>query len=431
MRPAGRSTTKRFMGLASSGTAHDSAIFFLGNLANTTLSFLAVLILSRHLGPAGFGILAVFNSVLVMIVGLTDLGLNTTSIRLVSEYRQEDPRKAAVTMNVIVRLELMVGTLILLVGVMFSAPLARLLGGEQYLLPVRLGFIAGAFTSVAAFFGPFFVAYRQYIKNALLNLASFLLRTGLVILMLVMAKLTITRVMDIYTLVPMLFLIVGFWFIPRDFLTRTSPSERRRAYGDVIRYSKWIFLTLVATGAISRLDVLFLAHYWGARPTGWYYAAQQLITIMPLVITALSTVLLQRISSLPRAQYVPYLKRAAGAIGLIAIALLPGLLLAPYVIKLIFGGAYAPAVAPFRILLLAQLVTLLAVPLSVWFLGTGRPVKTTIAAGLQFVTALVFYLLLIPRYGTVGAADAVLISSFVGMGALVGLAYQDGSRVRA
>ena len=425
-KPAGLGRAKNLAGWLGSGTARDSATYFFGNLANTTLSFLAVLILSRHLGPAGFGVLAVFNSVLVMIVGLTDLGLNTTSIRLISEYRGQNPRQAAVTMNVIVRLELAVGALILAAGAVFAAPLAH-----QYLLPVRFGFVAGAFTSVAAFFGPFFVAYRQYFKNALLNLASFFVRTGLVILLLILARLTLDKVMAIYTIVPMLFLLIGLIFIPRDFLTRTTRTERRLAYKDVIHYSKWIFLTLVATGAISRLDVLFLTHYWGSRPAGLYYAAQQLITIMPLIITAFSTVLLQRISSLPKTQHGRYLKRAAGAITLIAILILPGLALAPLAIKLIFGSAYTPAVGPFRILLLAQIINLLAVPLSVRFLGLGQPGKTTIAAGMQFVTAVIFYVVLIPKYGSTGASYAVLLSSLVAIVTLALLTFGASGRPRA
>lgn len=404
---------KRAWALVSSGTAKESLIFFSGNLLNTSLSFIAVLIVSRRLGPSVFGILGVFNSIMVLVVGLTDLGLNTTSIRLLSEYRKEDPDKAAVTMNVIVRIELAVGLVILVVGAIFARPIALVLGGEGYLLAVRLGFLGAAFASMAAFFGPFFVSYRQYLKNASLNLASFIMRTGLVLLLLAASALSLERIMLVYTLVPIIFFLVGLAFIPRDFLKKTTRSARGAAYSDVFHYSKWIFASLVATGAISRLDILFLTHYSGSRASGLYYAAQQLIAIMPLVIAALSTVLLQRVSQLPKSRTREYLSRAAFATTSIAIVLLPVLALAPFGFRIVFGSQYVEAAGPFRLLFLAQLITLLVVPLNVWLLGRGQPRKIAIATGVQFMTSLLLYFILIPRFGSMGAGLAVLLGSSV------------------
>lgn len=412
----------RLSKLLRSNTAKDSTVFFLGNFFNTTLSFIAVLIISRRLGPSSFGVLGVFNSIIVLIIGLTDLGLNTTSIRLISQYRQEDSRKAAVTMNVIVRIELLVGALILLVGAFLAQPVAQLLGGDRFILAVRLGFIAGAFSSAAAFFGPFFVSYRQYLKNALLNLASFILRTGLVLVLLATAALTLNRVMLIYTVVPILFFVMVFGFIPRDFLTKTNRTERRLAYRDVLHYSKWIFLSLVATGAISRLDLLFLTHFHGSQTAGYYYAAQQLIAIMPLIITALTTVLLQRVSQLQPAQYQRFLAKAFGAITLMALVLLPVLVLAPFGFDLIFGSAYQQAAGPFRLLFIGQLILLMTIPFSVWLLRVGQPRKITQAAAVQFLVSLLLYIVLIPHFGMAGAGLAVIAGSLASAIMLLGYA---------
>ena len=356
---------------------------------------------------------------MVLIIGVTDLGLNTTSIRQISEYREENPTKAAIAMNVIVRLELIVGALILIVGALFAAPIAQLLGGERYLLAVRLGFVAGGFASIAAFFGPFFVSYRQYAKNALLNLSSFVARTGLILVLLATSALTLNKIMTVYTIVPLLFLLVGLYFIPRDFLVKTTRTQRSKAYRDVFHYSKWIFLSLMATGAISRLDILFIARYQGSRSAGYYYAAQQLIAIMPLVIAALNTVLLQRISQLRSEEYRSYLRKAFGAIVVLEIILLPALLVAPFGFRLVFGSSYVQAAAPFRLLFISQLITLLTIPISVWFLRIGQPRKITMAIAGQFVTSLGLYLILIPRYGLIGASLAVLLGSLVAAGLLV------------
>jgi len=69
--------------LALSATAKNSGILFAGNFLNALLAMVVVIFVSRALGPANFGVLAVYNAVNTTIIGLTNLGLDTAAIKLI------------------------------------------------------------------------------------------------------------------------------------------------------------------------------------------------------------------------------------------------------------------------------------------------------------------------------------------------------------
>ncbi|HSH31494.1 MAG TPA: oligosaccharide flippase family protein, partial [Candidatus Saccharimonadales bacterium] len=184
--------------LARSTTAKNSFIVFGGNFLNSLLSFVAVIVVSRTLGPADFGILAIFNTILTMIVGITDGGLGTTAIKLISGYLANNNKKATATMRTIFKIEVSGGILIALTGLLFSPQIARLLGGEHLLLAVRLSFLASVFQSTAAFFGPFFVVYQQFTKNALVNCFGVAIRVAGILLLMATATLTLNNALWVY-----------------------------------------------------------------------------------------------------------------------------------------------------------------------------------------------------------------------------------------
>jgi O-antigen/teichoic acid export membrane protein len=144
--------------LAMSATAKNSAILFAGNFLNAVLAMVVVIFVSRALGPANFGILAVYNAVNTTIIGLTNLGLDTAAIKLISSHLESDRRHAAVIMKAVFWLEMLCGVAILAVGLVASRWVAEALGGGHLTGAVELAFLASAFGSAAAFIGPFFVA---------------------------------------------------------------------------------------------------------------------------------------------------------------------------------------------------------------------------------------------------------------------------------
>lgn len=401
--------------MALSKTAINSAILFGGNFLNTFLSLIAIIFVSRKLGPTNFGILATFNAVMIALVGLTDFGLGTTSIKLISQYLNENKRKAYVVMKVIVALEVLTGVLVGVLGLIFSKNVASALGGQHLLFAVRMGFLAGIFATAGAFYGPFFVAYEQFIKNALVNLSGAVLRTGTVIVLFMMASLSLTHVIVAYTIVPIAFFFIGFTFIPKDFVLKTQREEQREALQEIFHFSKWIFLSYVATSIAGKLDVFLISRFNGSEAVGLYAAAQQLVTVMPMLIGAITTVLLPKVSKLrTQTEFKGYIKRVVLGVSFLCLALIPIALFGDILIKLIFGHRFLGAISAFKILFLGYLVALFVNPLSLILYALNKPRILTYGNYIQLVVSLGAYVILIPRFGSIGAALTFLIINIVG-----------------
>jgi O-antigen/teichoic acid export membrane protein len=84
--------------------------------------------------------------------------------------------------------------------------------------------------------------------------------------------------------------------------------------------------------------------------------------------------------------------------------------LAPLLVLLLFGSAFVPAVVPLWVLLPGVVALGLDKPIASYQLGRGRPQISLYVAMLATPITIAAYILLIPRYGIVGAAAGSTIS---------------------
>jgi len=121
----------------------------------------------------------------------------------------------------------------------------------------------------------------------------------------------------------------------------------------------------------------------------------------------------------PRRQFTGLLARIAGAaVAGATVIVLVSVWLAPQVIGGWVGPQYAPAVGPFRVIMVAMglaIATFWATPAA---LGSGQPGLATgaVAAGLVVYGGLV--LVLVPRHGPMGAAISVL-GGYAALGVII------------
>lgn len=412
-------TTRHRLGqvkqLAKSQTAKNSSIVFAGNLINAALSLVAVIYVSRELGPVNFGVLATFNALMATLIGLTNLGLDTAAIKLISTYMETNRRRASIIMKSIFWLEILIGLVLGLVGLFFSKIIATSLGGEQLLFAVQLAFVASIFGSAAAFVGPFFIAYQQFTKNALVGLIGGVMRTGLILLLAVTVGLNLNNVLWVYAAVPVVFFFAGLALAPKDWIIKTQRQEDKSALQEIFHFSKWILLSYVATVLAGKLDVFLLSSLKGSETVGLYAAAIQLCLIMPLLIGAISTALLPQLSRYTtRGQFTSYIKKAFFGATVLTIALLPVLIFGQFLIEVVFGSKYSGAFDAFRIMFIGYLIALYANPLGLILYALNKPSRLTTVNYAQLALAILLNITLIPIFGIVGAALAFLGVNLLG-----------------
>ena len=160
------------------------------------------------------------------------------------------------------------------------------------------------------------------------------------------------------------------------------------------------------------LDQLVIVAFLPAGMVGTYAVALSSARILTVVQSGVSTVLFPSIA----ARDVPTIVRTVAVAFRFASLLIAGiaavlLLVGPPLLLLAYGTKFAPAIMPFRILLLAMVIENGARILHQIYAGCGRPELVTLFEGFAVAVLLLAMLALVPPLGTLGAALAVLCTA--------------------
>jgi len=402
--------------IVTSQTARNSMVLFVGNIVIAVFSIAALILVSRTLGPEKFGIVATFNAIWLTISSLTDFGLGNSAVKFISSFLDIDQRQAGIYMRVIFKLELLIGAAIGVLGLLFSSQIANLLGGPHLLTAVRLAFITGLFVSAGAFFGPFLMAFEQFKKLTAVNIFGAAYRTIGVVILMSLAVLNVNSTMLFYTTVPILLFIIAILVIPKTYRVKASKTEQKQVFIKIFHFSKWIFLSSLAVVAFGRLDILLLSRLKGSNEVGLYAAAIQLTNFFPLILGAISGVLLPWVSKLKnRPDLVRYLKKALSGSILVAVLLIPIYFISEPLIHLVFGDKYADSIGAFKLIYPGYLLVIIAQPIALIFYAIDQPKMIALINYVQLLFLVVIDLVFIPRIGLYGAAAGFLVGQIVGL----------------
>lgn len=160
--------------------------------------------------------------------------------------------------------------------------------------------------------------------------------------------------------------------------------------------------------ASSRLSLFIVSAQHGSAAAGVYSIATALAETMWQAVAAVAQVNLPAASAAyasgVRPEGVQLGSRLAAALTVIAAFALAAL--APVLVPIVFGVAFAPAVLPLRLLLIGTGLFGLSLLLTVDLLARGYPRGSAVAAGVMLTTTVGLCLVLVPPFGPTGAAAA-------------------------
>ena len=179
---------------------------------------------------------------------------------------------------------------------------------------------------------------------------------------------------------------------------------------ELFRYNIPVAIFTVIAAFSARLDTYLNAALLSAREVGIYGAANQMVAVMPQLVSALGLVASPKFASFQNnKQMLIYFKKFqffVSGLCLLGILTIP---VAVFLIPLLFGPQYVDAVLPFIFLFLAMIVFLFSIPVhhSIIFYF-GRPDvfiwvslgHLTIIGGLGYI--------MISNFGIIGASITVL-----------------------
>lgn len=366
------------------------ALSYAARLTTLGVGFLIGVVSARALGTDGRGAYAELLVGVGLVVQLTNAGISTALGYAVARR----PRRLSISISA--------ACMSAVSAVVLSAVVVMLVPGAFG----RLGGLAIAWTGIQ------FLQIQQ--ERLLYSVQRFvaanaLLLGGRVLAFLIGFATWRVRPMDVETFAlgqaaaEGVTALVGFVLLRR--MAGPWRWPRRPLVAAGARVALRAFPSLLLPFLLLRSDILLLGVMRGARETGLYAVAVQLVDVLLLLPSSLASMLFPALFSIPDA--AAYTARVTLR-GVAMLALLAGVLaaVAPFVIPRLFGPAFAPAVRPCLLLLPGAVLLGGQTLLSQFFMRQGVPLFMSGFWAIGLAVNFGLNLFLIPGWGMSGAAVA-------------------------
>lgn len=388
------------------------SIVFLGTGLGRGLSFATALILAHILGPQGFGIYSLFLTLVMLVWQLTST-VETAYIR----YVQVDGGDKTVYL----RTTLFLKTIISLLLLILAYPIAYFLSFYFFKKPdllfySALAIVCGVFLSMFLTLAGIYQAEERFYAFSLINLyfyaAVFLAVAGMILF-----RFTLTHweVVWIYTATAML--LGGWGTVYLYKMSKPIFPVHTKVLFAMVHFSKWLLAQQFIYIILQRLDILFLTRFTNYTELGLYSAVVKVAMLANILTSAASFVLMPRgcASLKSHHQLKSYLKESLLAACALSILIVILIIFSPQLLKLFFGSQYAACFPAARILFLEAIFVVFYTPFSYLFYALRNTVQIFNLEVGKLIVAVVCLLLFVPKYGSLGAALSMAVSSFCGL----------------
>ena len=375
--------------------------------------------LTRQLGPELYGLYAVVASIVLWFQLVVTLMFSGTTIKFIAEAT--DWRVVASTLARSQLIVSLVATALLVAAAPVLASWLRTPELTGYLRLLALGiplFALGRIHRSTLIGGGLFG------RGALVSASNWIARLALVVL-LVELGLSITGAILASIGASLVQLIVARLFVRPPLLRRSAFPLRR-----LTAYVLPLFLHAVGMRLFVRADLLVVKALAETPAAAGHFGAARNLTIIPVGMLAASFVplLLATLTRLRRQGQHETARAMIGQAMRLVLCLLPfagfAVGAAPEIVELVYGRLFAPSVPLLAWLMFAALAFMLISLSTATLTAAGRPGWTIALSGPLAPLALGAHLLLVPRFGPVGAAAATTILACLGAGAAMLVMYR-------
>jgi O-antigen/teichoic acid export membrane protein len=382
-----------------------------GRITGRGVSLITQVAVARLLGPASYGLYAL-GLTAFKLVGLTAiLGMDRGVIRIGSKYLGGDPRKLRDVILQGVGIAVLAGSAMGLVTYFVAPWLATFF--------LQSGFDTGVFRWFAPGFG-LFAGLRVAASATTLSQdtrymvrAQELVQPGLELALVGLVYLggwklygAITAAL-ISTLVA---LVVALTDLRRLFLVAGGGIRRLGPIqSDMIKYSLSLTAYSVLLVMLQWVDRFLVAIFLPSSSVGIYQAAAQASLLFVVILTALNSAFSPRIADLSEKRDYKDLEvhfRVVTKWGLyVSLPLYLVVIFLPSdLMSFVYGPQFVPGAIPLAILSSGQVINLATGAVGLLLVMNDQVRRWTLIASLMLATNVVMGLVLIPRYGLVGAA---------------------------
>lgn len=384
-----------------------------GNTVASGIAAIAMIIYSRLLGPEKFGAFSIGASTVLLLSKLADGGINLAIERNVARTPQTELKDISYFVNVGLRYKIIVTSILTILFYIFSETIASSWLKTQHIEIVKFAILFASVNVLYDYIALIHESLRAFNHSVWMNISQATTKAVIAMCILLFKVVNPFIVFFLYTLSPLVGILYGIAKLPKWIeVTRAKiPEKYIKALNTVMVFTS---ISVVSSALSDNIDVLLVKSFLSEYETGLYSAGARLSIIVSILGFSLGAVLNARVAQYTtREHFKKYFKKAFVTSGLLVIGSIVIVPLSWPLLYLTAGREYLSAVPAVSYLLSAAMITAATSPFVAMFYSLSKPQYFAIRGIFQGILLIAANLLLIPRFGIVGAGMARLITRLV------------------
>ncbi|MCD6100326.1 MAG: flippase [Candidatus Marinimicrobia bacterium] len=402
----------------------NSSYLFFASLISSLIGFVQSIILARYLGVAQYGLLALVFSYTAIVNQFFDFRVWEMITKYVAEYWSKNEKgKCLATIKLGYGIDVVSSLAAVLITILLSKPVARVVFHKPevadilvvYAFSLLVTNVSNSSSAVLKVFDRFSWVGAQNVGRSVLSIVLI----GIAVVL----KWDLKSIIITYLATALIsgggFLFLAYVTIRKYLLGYKIDSRLRELKGRLKEKGKFLFYTNM-NGFLSmfrdNFDTFILGYFRGPTEVGWYKVAKNFVTIFLRITDPVCYALYPQLSGLWVANKKTEIRNLVLKVSktmavLVGLIILFTLLFAPSAIKMAVGQDYLNSATALRVL-----VCMMAWAVLIWagslLLAAGRPELAFRAMCISILVTVAAQLILIPRWGYIGASLAYTINHF-------------------
>ncbi len=390
--------------------AHNTFIQMGGKIVSTILGLVSLAFITRYLGQAGFGEYTTIITFLTIFAVLADFGLTLVTVQMISGINEKQQENKILNNLLGFRLSSIIFFLLLTPLIVWFFP---------YSQTIKIGIILTA---------PYFIfpALNQVIIGLLQKklsmdraaLAEVISRLILLLGVVLVWHLNLgLRGILLTTIASGTTSFISHFVLARKF-SRLKPAWDLTLWREIIRRSWPLAITVILNLIYLRADIIFLSLFKGNNEVGLYGAAYRVVDVLTtlpfmfagLILPVLTTAWLEKKGEF----FHKIMQKSFDAMVIVAIPLVFGaLLFAQQIMIVVAGEEFADSGPILKLLIIAVAAIFIGTIFSHAVIALDKQKKLISFYAFTAFSALIAYVLFIPKYSYFGAAGITIYSELL------------------
>lgn len=397
--------------ISASKGMQQTVLMMSGNYLSAFISAIAIIIISRSLGPNLFGEFSAAFSISMILSRLNDFGITLATQKFASQSTDKSETKSYIIYGY--KFKILISILI----IFLILPLSPYVTGffkfsNNYIAPISI------------FFGILLVYYDQlvvsllsthvFFKASIANLTQALFKFSTAIFFSIFYPKSLLLFFFSFIIAPVIPLLFKQQLEPKWFnkISLIKITESNKTKFNILARNSAILVFI--TGIFDSVGILFVKYFSTNYEAGLLGGINRIALVFILVGVSLSQVLFNRVSKYKNKNDLDiYIKKS---FVLSAIAIVSFVILVPFLPTLItftIGQEYLVALNPLIVITASIFIYIISVPFTALFYSFDKDNYFSVSGIIQLFILLLGNYLLVPSYGIMGAGVVQLIARLI------------------